>query len=159
MSERIREGFKRAMQGRLPGLLGVEIRDVRPGRVESRLEVRPDLLAPNDFLHAGTVVTLADTSCGVGCIASLPDHASGFTTVELKANFIRTAEAGVGLACEAVLAHGGRTIQLWDATVTREGDGKPLALFRCTQYLLQADDPRTARQQEQRAGAGPGKRA
>jgi 1,4-dihydroxy-2-naphthoyl-CoA hydrolase len=124
------------MDGRLPGLFGLELLAIEPGRVEARMEIRPDFLAPNDFLHAGAVVTLADSACGMGCMASLPDGAAGFTTVELKSNFLRSARAGEGLTCHATLAHGGRTTQVWDAIVRRESDGKDLALFRCTQYLL-----------------------
>jgi 1,4-dihydroxy-2-naphthoyl-CoA hydrolase len=112
----------------------VEILSVEDGRVDARLPLRDDLLAPNGYLHAGTVVTLADTASGYGCIASLPEGATGFTTIELKANFLATATEGA-LACEAVRAHGGRTTQVWDATVTHEG-GKTIALFRCTQLLL-----------------------
>ena len=101
------------------------------------LPLRADHVAPNGYLHAGTVVALADTACGYGCIASLPDGASGFTTVELKTNFLRTATEGT-LTCEATLAHGGRTTQVWDATVAH-GD-KTLALFRCTQLVLYGSD-------------------
>jgi 1,4-dihydroxy-2-naphthoyl-CoA hydrolase len=124
------------MEGRLPGLFGLELLAIERGAVDARLDIRPDFLAPNDFLHAGAVVTLADSACGMGCMASLPEGAAGFTTVELKSNFIRSARAGDGLRCRATLAHGGRTTQVWDALVTRESDGKDLALFRCTQYLL-----------------------
>jgi 1,4-dihydroxy-2-naphthoyl-CoA hydrolase len=124
------------MEGRLPGLLGLELLAIEPGSAEMRMGVRPDLLAPNEFLHAGAVVTLADSACGLGCGASLPEGAAGFTTVELKSNFLRSAGAGDGLLCRATLSHGGRTTQVWDAIVTRESDGKDLALFRCTQYLL-----------------------
>jgi uncharacterized protein (TIGR00369 family) len=99
-----------------------------------RLPLREELLAPNGYLHAGTVVGLADSACGYGCLASLPESATGFTTIELKANFLATAREGT-LACEAHLVHGGRTTQVWDATVTRD-DGKTLALFRCTQLIL-----------------------
>jgi 1,4-dihydroxy-2-naphthoyl-CoA hydrolase len=123
---------------------------VEPGRAELRMDVRPDLLAPNDFLHAGAVVTLADTACGMGCIATLPKEAAGFTTIELKTNFVRTGRVGDGLRCVATVAHGGRTTQVWDALVTRESDGKDVALFRCTQYVLPASDERTVRQSELR---------
>ena len=80
------------------------------------------------------LVALADTACGYGSILSLPDDATGFTTIELKTNFLGTAVEGM-LACESTLVHGGRTTQVWDATVTNEA-GKKLALFRCTQLLL-----------------------
>jgi uncharacterized protein (TIGR00369 family) len=124
------------MQGRLPGLFGLELRAIENGHVEARMDLREDFLAPNGFLHAGAVVTLADSACGMGSLASLPDGATGFTTVELKSNFLRSARAGDGLACRATMVHGGRTTQVWDAVVTRESDGRELALFRCTQYLL-----------------------
>jgi 1,4-dihydroxy-2-naphthoyl-CoA hydrolase len=136
MSDELVEALRRRMDERLPGLFGIELVHAEDGRAEGRLELRPEFLAPNDFLHAGTVVALADTCCGLGCRASLPAGAEGFTTVELKANFLRSAGAGDTLNCEASMAHGGRTTQVWDATVRRESDGEPIALFRCTQYLL-----------------------
>jgi len=140
------------MAGRLPGLFGIELIAVEHGSVEARLDVRPEFLAPNDFLHAGAVVTLADSCAGMGCIASLPDTADGFTTSEMKANFLRSAGAGDGLRCRATLVHAGRSTQVWDATVTRESDDKELALFRCTQFLLPGEDARTTRQQDMRGG-------
>ena len=126
--------FMELGRNRLPGLLGVQIDEIDSGHVRMHLPLRPELLAPNGYLHAGTVVTLADSTCGYGCIASLPEGATGFTTIELKTNFLATALDGT-IACESRLVHGGRTTQVWDATVTDEG-GKTLALFRCTQLLL-----------------------
>jgi 1,4-dihydroxy-2-naphthoyl-CoA hydrolase len=117
-----------------PGLLGIEVDDVADGVVQARLGVREKHLAPNGFLHAGAVVALADTACGYGCILSLPEGATGFTTIELKTNFLRTTLAGT-IGCEAKLAHGGRTTQIWDATVS-DADGRAMALFRCTQLVL-----------------------
>ena len=148
MTEAI-ERFSAAMQGKLPGLFGVELVEIGYGRVEARLALKPEHLAPNEFLHAGTVITLADTSCGMGCLASLPEGAGGFTTIELKTNFLATAREGA-LRCFAEMAHGGGRTQVWDATVSREQDDRAIALFRCTQFLLPADDPRTDRQKDQR---------
>ena len=124
----------RATSG-LPGLLGIEIVEVDDGHLVSRVELRDELLAPNGYLHAGTVVTLADTSCGFGCFASLPANATGFTTIELKINFIATVKEGA-IRCTATRAHRGRTTEVWDAAVTAEADGKVLAAFRCTQLIL-----------------------
>jgi uncharacterized protein (TIGR00369 family) len=114
-------------------LLGIEFVAVEPGRAVLRLSLRDELLAPNGYLHAGTVVALADTACGYGCVASLPDGGRGFTTIELKTNFLGTARDGV-LECSAKLLHGGRTTQVWDAVV-KHGE-KTIALFRCTQLVL-----------------------
>ena len=121
--------------GTLPGLIGVEIMQTEKGRLASRLELRDELLAPNGYLHAATVVALADTSCGYGCFVNLPEGAEGFTTVELKSNFLGTKREGV-ISCEAILVHGGRATQVWDATVAEDESGKKLALFRCTQMIL-----------------------
>jgi uncharacterized protein (TIGR00369 family) len=143
------EAFKELGRGRLPGLIGIEVDEIEVGHVRMHLPLREELLAPNGYLHAGTVVALADSACGYGCIASLPDGASGFTTIELKTNFLATAREGA-LRCAAEMVHGGSRTQVWDASVSREDDGRVIALFRCTQYLLPADDPRTERQREQR---------
>lgn len=151
----LQERMSAAMEGRLPGLFGVELLSIEPGAVETRLALKPEHLAPNDFLHAGTVITLADTSAGMGCLASLPDGAGGFTTIELKTNFLATARDGV-LRCGARLIHGGGRTQVWDARVVREDDERLIALFRCTQFLLPKNDERTARQQEQRRATGAG---
>jgi 1,4-dihydroxy-2-naphthoyl-CoA hydrolase len=146
----LRERLNKMMDGRLPGVLGVELLSVAHGEVEARMELRPEHLAPNDFLHAATVIAIADSCAGMGCIASLPEDAGGFTTVELKTNFLATAREGA-LRCQAFMAHGGARTQVWDATVRREQDDRVIALFRCTQFLLPAADPRTERQRRQQA--------
>jgi 1,4-dihydroxy-2-naphthoyl-CoA hydrolase len=121
--------------GKLPGLIGIEICEVAPGRLKASLPLCPELLAPNDYLHAASVVALADSACGYATLANLPEGGRGFTTIELKTNFLGTARAG-RLACEARLAHGGRTPQVWDAEVIDEAKGRVIALFRCTQLIL-----------------------
>jgi uncharacterized protein (TIGR00369 family) len=129
------EGLNERGTGRLPGLIGLDVLEAGERWLATRLELRDELLAPNGYLHAATIVALADTSCGYGTFVSLPEGAEGFTTIELKTNFLGTKLAGV-ITCEARLAHGGRTTQVWDATVADDDSGKPLALFRCTQLIL-----------------------
>jgi 1,4-dihydroxy-2-naphthoyl-CoA hydrolase len=119
----------------LPGHLGIQITAVAEGSLSARLDVQPHLLAPNGFLHAGTVVTLADTACGYGCVVALPEGANGFTTIELKSNHLGTARDG-GIAVVATAVHLGKNTQVWDAVVTNEANGKTIALFRCTQMVL-----------------------
>ena len=121
--------------GHLPGLLGVHILEIGQGFLRAELPVRRELFAPNGFLHAGSVVTLADTACGYACGAHLPDGSSGFTTVELKSNHLGTARDGT-IEVLARAAHLGRTTQVWDATVTHRETAKTIALFRCTQMVL-----------------------
>ena len=121
------------MEGRLPGLFGIELLEIGPGHVEARLDLRPEHLAPNEFLHAGTVITLADSCAGMGCLASLPEEAVGFTTIELKTNFLGTTRHGE-IVCEATALHAGRTTQVWDAVV-RAGE-RTIAVRALTDALL-----------------------
>jgi 1,4-dihydroxy-2-naphthoyl-CoA hydrolase len=127
--------FEKAAASSLPGHLGLEFTETRPGFIRGRMDIKPHHLAPNGYLHAASVIALADSACGKGCVASLPEGAASFTTIELKANFLGTALEG-GIFVEARLAHGGRTTQVWDATVAREPDQKQIALFRCTQLIV-----------------------
>lgn len=129
------ERFVDRGEGRLPGLIGVVFTVVAENRLEAELAIRPELLAPNGYLHAATIIALADTACGYGCLAHLPVGAENFTTVELKANFLGTVREGT-IACVATPLHLGNTTQVWDAVVTVRGAGRRLALFRCTQLVL-----------------------
>ncbi len=135
MTTTTHKDFKSFGDGYLPGLVGVEIITVSREVVQSRMAVRREVMAPNGFLHAASVIALADTSCGYGCVATLPDGATGFTTIELKSNFLGTARDG-HIACRATPVHLGRTTQVWDAVVTNEATGAKIALFRCTQMVL-----------------------
>jgi 1,4-dihydroxy-2-naphthoyl-CoA hydrolase len=120
--------------GRLPELLGIGIDSLDDGAITLSMAVEPRHLAPNGYLHAASVIAVADTASGYGCFAHLPDGATGFTTIELKSNFLGTVLAG-RITARATLVHGGRTTQVWDAVVTSD-DGRTLALFRCTQMVL-----------------------
>lgn len=119
----------------LPGLFGVEMVELSEGVLKSRMPIQRPFLAPNGFLHAASVIALADTTCGYATTAHLPDGARSFTTIELKSNHLGTLREGV-IACEAKAQHLGRTTHVWDAVVTDEADGRTLALFRCTQMIL-----------------------
>jgi len=123
--------------GHFPGHVGMLITQVSKSEIHAELAVAPQLMAPNGFLHAGSIVTLADTCAGFGCRVHLPEGATGFTTVELKTNFLGTARAGL-LDCLATPLHLGRTTQVWDAKVSHRETAKTLALFRCTQLILYA---------------------
>jgi uncharacterized protein (TIGR00369 family) len=127
--------FQAKLQIGLPALLGIQMVSVTEGLVQMRLPIEPLLLAPNGFLHAASVIALADTACGFACLAHLPDGAQNFTTIELKTNFLGTATTGVLLA-QARSVHLGRTTQVWDATVSHAESNRVIAVFRCTQLVL-----------------------
>jgi 1,4-dihydroxy-2-naphthoyl-CoA hydrolase len=129
------EYFNQFGNDTLPAHLDIVITAVAEGTLTAQFQVGPKHLAPNGFLHAGSVVTLADTACGYACFAHLPEGAQNFTTVELKSNHLGTARDGVVVAT-AQAVHLGRTTQVWDAVVTSQATGKTIALFRCTQMVL-----------------------
>jgi len=130
------EMFQKAQAGTLPGELGLQWEEVSAGRARARFVVERKHMAPNGFVHAASVINLVDSACGFGCVASMPDGASGFTTVELKANYLSTAKEGQTVTSEARLVHGGRMTQVWDAEAVNADTGKTMALFRCTQMIL-----------------------
>lgn len=128
------ESLLERQRGRLPDLLGFRPIGLEQGVLRAELDVRSNLLAPNGFLHAATVIGLADTACGYACLAHLPPNAKNFTTIEIKSNHLGTAREGT-ISAVATGVHLGRSTQVWDATVSGP-DGKTIALFRCTQMVL-----------------------
>ena len=120
---------------RLPDHLGLELLELGEGSSAMRCVIGEKHLASNGYLHAASVVALADTTAGYGCVANLPDGAIGFTTLELKTNHFATLLSGAMISAGR-MAHGGRTTQVWDVTVSAEETGKTLALFRCTQLIV-----------------------
>lgn len=129
------EELNRRGAGKLPGHLGIVVTLATPGEMRAEMPVQPQLMAPNGYLHAGSLITLADTMCGYGCLLNLPEGAGGFTTVELKSNHLGTTLDGT-VAARATPVHLGRSTQVWDAVVTHVQSGRTLALFRCTQMVL-----------------------
>ena len=129
------DDYNRQLSGALPGFLGIKLLEVGQGFITAELTLDKHHLEPTrGVCHAATIVALADTACGWGCVAHLPSGASGFTTSNLTANYLRGAKNGT-IHSDCRLSHGGRSTQVWDAVVTGE-DGKNLALFRCTQMIL-----------------------
>ena len=129
------EKLNDANLGKLPEHIGLEITEVADGLVAGRFPVRADLVAHTGFLLAGSLLSVADILCAYGVSTSWPEGASGFTTAEVKCNFVGTLREGV-VAARATLLHGGRTTQVWDATLSDEATGKLMAAFRCTQIIL-----------------------
>ena len=126
--------FHQKQAGTLPDRYGLRVTEIGEGRLHAELELQPWMHAPNGYLHAASVILLADTSAGYATIAHLPEGAKNFTTIELKSNFLGTVQEGV-IRCEAMADHLGRTTQVWAATVFGR-QGRKIALFRCTQIIL-----------------------
>ncbi len=135
VSPELFDQLSRRGDGRLPGYMGVELVTAHYERLHSRLDVRPELIAPNGFLHAATVIALADTTCGYATWINLPEGLDAFTTIELKSNFLGTVREGA-IYCIATPVHRGRSTQVWDGAVHDEASDRQIAAFRCTNMAL-----------------------
>lgn len=127
--------FNDISKDHFPEYIGIQITEVSEGKIAAEMEVKPHLFAPNGFLHAGSIVTFADTVAGYSTIAHLPENGKSFTTLELKSNFVGAAREGV-LACESQPEHLGRTTHVWRVKVWNKQTGKKVAIFHCTQLIL-----------------------
>ncbi len=122
---------------RLPGFLGMRSVELNKERSVLEMEITDKVRNFSGGVHGGSVVALADTAAGYGCYANLPVGATGFTTLELKCNFIGMARTEK-IRCIAVCIHRGKTTQVWDSTVCDGDTDRAIAEFRCTQFILYA---------------------
>jgi uncharacterized protein (TIGR00369 family) len=134
-ADRVRE-MNEFFSARVPGILGVETVEIAPDRVTGKIDVSGPLIAGTGFLFAPAVIALADTMAAIGVGGNLPEGATSFTTIELKANFLGSAREGDRVVAVATAVHKGRSTQVWDCTVTNESTTRTIALFRCTQMIL-----------------------
>jgi uncharacterized protein (TIGR00369 family) len=128
--------FQERQERHLPGELGLVWEVVANGEAKGRFTVEQKHMAPNGYLHAASIIALVDSACGYACVASLPEGATGFTTIEIKTNYLGSAKVGEAVACQARLVHGGRMTQVWDAEAVNLTTGRTIAVFRCTQMVL-----------------------
>jgi len=118
----------------LPGLLGIEFREVTQERVVATLTVRPDLCTTNGILHGGSIMAFADTLGAVGTSMNLKEG-SGTTTVESSTKFLAAAPVGTTVTGECTPFHRGRTTMVWQTLVKTES-GKLCAVVTQTQLVL-----------------------
>jgi uncharacterized protein (TIGR00369 family) len=113
--------FMRAfLAGELPAppfmdLLGVRITSVDPGSVSFEFEPAEFMYSPLGNVHGGIVTVLLDTAMGCSFHTTLPAGV-GYTTLELKVNFLRSVTARAGtLRAEGHVIHAGSRISTADA--------------------------------------------
>ncbi len=127
--------FNNLSKGHFPELLGIAITHIEQGKMTATMEVKKEFFAPNGFLHAGSIVTFADTVAGYATVAHLPENGQSFTTLELKSNFLKAAREGF-IECECTAEHLGRTTHVWRVIVKHTTTQKKIAVFSCTQLVL-----------------------
>ncbi len=129
------ENFSQCENESLLEFLGISIKLINNSEICSEFAIKEHHIAPNGFLHIGSIITLADASCSHGCIANLPSNAKGFKTIELKSNHLDTTNTG-HLCCVATATHLEPNKQVWNAIITHRESGKTIAIFQCVQMVL-----------------------
>jgi uncharacterized protein (TIGR00369 family) len=113
--------FMRAfLTGDLPAppfmeLLGIRIVSVDPGSVVFEFDPAEYMYSPLGNVHGGIVTVLLDTAMGCSFHTTLPVGV-GYTTLELKVNFLRPVTSKVGtLRSEGHVVHSGSRVATTDA--------------------------------------------
>jgi uncharacterized protein (TIGR00369 family) len=116
-------------------LLGITIVAAEAGRTAFTVEPGEHHYNPIGVVHGGLIATLLDSALGSAVHSTLP-AGSGYTTLELKANFVRAVtRATPRLRCEGEAIHVGGRIATSQARVL-DAEGKLYAHGTSTCLLL-----------------------
>jgi uncharacterized protein (TIGR00369 family) len=90
---------------------------------------------PIGSVHAGLAMTLMDSAMGLAFVTTL-EEPTGWTTLEVKANFTRalTADSGT-IRCTGSVVHAGRRVATTEARI-EDGDGRLCAHGTSTILVL-----------------------
>jgi uncharacterized protein (TIGR00369 family) len=109
------------------GHTGIELTDASADQAEGRLEINENHHQPYGVVHGGVYCTMIETLASTGAAIWAMEHGmAGAVGVSNKTDFLRATTDGVLLGRAAPI-HRGRTQQLWQVDIVREGDGKLVA--------------------------------
>ena len=98
-------------------LLGLQLDEVEPGRTVFSMLADEVHENPMGTMHGGIVATLVDTAMGCALSSRLPADA-GFTTLELKTNYVRAITQATGrVYAEGTVVHSGGRVATTEARV------------------------------------------
>jgi uncharacterized protein (TIGR00369 family) len=107
-------------------LFAMDIVAVSEGRVEFRCDVDESAYNPIGVVHGGLVCTLLDTVAGCAVHSTLP-RGTGYTSIELKVNYLRPVHAGSGpLTAVGTVVKPGRRVAFAEGEV-RDASGATVA--------------------------------
>ena len=134
------EYVRRIFDGELPPppiatLMGFRGVEAEPGRALFEMEPGPQHYNPIGSVHGGVALTLLDSAMGCA-VHTLLEAGVGYTTIEVKTNFVRaiTADTGV-IRCEGVVIHKGSRVATAEGKLT-DSNGKLLAHGTTTCLIL-----------------------
>ncbi|WP_460071315.1 PaaI family thioesterase [Streptomyces sp. YKOK-I1] len=120
-------------------LLGMRFDEVEHGRAVLSLDTRPDFANPLGTVHGGIAATMLDSALACAVHSTLP-AGTGYTTLELKVNYIRPARTdGQTLTAEGTVVHTGRRTATAEGRVVDE-QGRLIAHATTTCMILGPGD-------------------
>ena len=134
------EFVSKIMRGEVPAppvftLIGFRLIKVERGKVTGEFEPAEFHYNPAGVVHGGMVCTLLDSVTGLAVLTQLPPG-SGFSTLEVKVNFVRPITAKTGaLVAEGAVVHPGSRIATADARLV-DPQGKLYAHGTATCIVL-----------------------
>jgi uncharacterized protein (TIGR00369 family) len=123
-----REFLEAIARGELPvppvmRLLNVGFGELDEGRIVFTLEPAEYHYNPIGSVHGGVITTLCDSAMGCAIQSTLPAGA-GYTTLEVKVNFVRPVTVATGsVRCEGRVIHVGGRVATAESTLT-DAQGK-----------------------------------
>ena len=116
-------------------LMGFRAVEAEPGRALFEMEPGPQHYNPIGSVHGGVALTLLDSAMGCA-VHTLLDAGVGYTTIEVKTNFVRPITADTGLIrCEGIVIHKGARVATAEGKLT-DANGKLLAHGTTTCLIL-----------------------
>ena len=116
-------------------LVGFRLVEAEPGRAVFEMEPGPQHYNPIGSVHGGVAMTLLDSAMGVA-VHTLLEPGVGYTTLELKTNFVRPMTVDTGLVrCEGNVLHSGSRVATAEGKLT-DANGKLLAHGTTTCLIL-----------------------
>ena len=135
------EYIRAIVRGELPAppishLVGFRLVDAEPGRALFEMEPGPQHYNPIGSVHGGIALTLLDSAMGCA-VHTLLDAGVGYTTIEVKTNFVRAITADTGaIRCEGTVIHKGSRVATAEGKLT-DVAGRLLAHGTTTCLILQ----------------------
>lgn len=131
--------------GRLPpppiaNLVDFTLTEIGEGRVVLALTPDESHYNPIGSVHGGVIATVLDTVLGCAVHSTLP-AGRGYTTLEIKVNYVRAVVAGAGpVRAIGRVIHAGRQTAVAEATLV---DGRDRVLAHASTTCLVFDIPAT----------------
>ena len=116
--------------------LRMRVVEAGPERAVVELPVHPGLYTPHHFIHAGVMLSLADTTATIASIAAYREELDPEripVAVSLSSQIVANIQEGL-LVAESTIPHPGRTL-VAAATRVTDGDGRLLALVNSTHFV------------------------